>query len=57
MGLYVNIYQVFCDNASKQGPEVIRKNNFINITGNNMETAKIKEIISKNKEEYGLSQQ
>ena len=51
MGLHVNLEQIFLDNQKKTN--VLRKNNFIINTGDNLTVAKRNALLKENKEKYG----
>lgn len=53
MGLHVNLEQIFLDNQKKTN--VLRKNNFIINTGDNLTVAKRNSLLKENKEKYGYS--
>lgn len=55
MGLHVHLDKVFFDNAQKTGPEIIRKNNFIINTGDNLTAKEREKRIKMNNEKYGLA--
>lgn len=46
---------VFLDNAKKTGPEIIRKNNFIINTGDNLTAKEREKRIKMNKQKYGVA--
>ena len=56
MGLHVHLDRVFNDNLKKNGPEIIRKNNFIINTGDNQTASERDARIKLNKQKYGLTQ-
>lgn len=55
MGLHLDLEQIWLKNASKQGPDVIRKYGCIINTGDNMSKALVKKLRDQNKKRFGLS--
>lgn len=55
MGLSVDLEKVFKNNIDKSGPNVIRKNNFLINTGDNLTLEERKRKIEENRKLYGLS--
>ena len=55
MGLQVHLDRVFADNQLRQGPNIVRKSNFIINTGDNMSVDERRIRILQNKEKYGLT--
>ncbi len=56
MGIHVDLEKVFLENRAKNGPQIIRKNNFIINTGDNLTLEQRKLRIQQNRQKFGLSQ-